>query len=107
MPKGEHDPAIGRNLGGLRDLVGVGAAPRGRTGLFFSPPWQWWAPGGGQPQSGVVGGAGLSVPDLALVLLPLGSCCLLAGYENLTAPLFALARQCKLEVTVPASGSSP
>jgi hypothetical protein len=28
---------------------------------------------------------------------------LLAGYENLAAPLFALARQCKLEVTVPAA----
>jgi hypothetical protein len=29
---------------------------------------------------------------------------LLAGYENLTAPLFALARQCKAEVTAAAPG---
>jgi hypothetical protein len=35
-----------------------------------------------------------ALPDLALVLLPLVSCCLPgpAGYENLTAPLFALSR---------------
>jgi hypothetical protein len=32
---------------------------------------------------------------------------LLAGYENLTAPLFALARQCKAEVTAAAPGGSP
>jgi hypothetical protein len=33
---------------------------------------------------------------------------LLAGYENpLAAPLFALARQCKAEVTVAAPGGSP
>jgi hypothetical protein len=32
---------------------------------------------------------------------------LLAGYENLTAPLFALARQCKAEVTVAVPGGSP
>jgi hypothetical protein len=32
---------------------------------------------------------------------------LLAGYENLTAPLFALSLQCKAEVTVPAPGGSP
>jgi hypothetical protein len=32
---------------------------------------------------------------------------LLAGYEDLAAPLFALSRQCKAEVTVPAPGSSP
>jgi hypothetical protein len=32
---------------------------------------------------------------------------LLAGYENLTAPLFALARQCKAEVAVAAPGGSP
>jgi hypothetical protein len=44
---------VGRNLVRLRDLVG---APRGRIGLFFSPPWPWWAPGGDQPPSGVVGG---------------------------------------------------
>jgi hypothetical protein len=32
---------------------------------------------------------------------------LLAGYENLAAPLFALARQCKAEVTAAAPGGSP
>ena len=32
---------------------------------------------------------------------------LLAGYENLTAPLFALARQCKAEVAAAAPGGSP
>jgi hypothetical protein len=32
---------------------------------------------------------------------------LLAGYDNLTAPLFALARQCKAGVAVAAPGGSP
>jgi hypothetical protein len=44
-----------------------------------------------------------------LLVVGFASCrfLLLAGYENLTAPLFALARQCKAEVTIPAPGSSP
>jgi hypothetical protein len=36
-----------------------------------------------------------------------GFLALLAGYENLTAPLFALALQCKTKVTVSAPRSSP
>jgi hypothetical protein len=32
---------------------------------------------------------------------------LLGGYEDLAAPLFALARQCKAEVTAAAPGGSP
>jgi hypothetical protein len=47
-----------------------------------------------------------TLPDLALVLGPLGWFLLLAGYENLTAPLFALSLQCKAEVTAPAPGGS-
>jgi hypothetical protein len=44
----------GRFLIRLCDLVG---APRSRTGLFFSRPWPWWAPGGTSRQVGWSGEA--------------------------------------------------
>ena len=51
----------GRNLVRLRDLVG--APSQGpKTGLFFSPPWPCWAPGGTSHQVGWSGRAGLCCP---------------------------------------------
>jgi hypothetical protein len=45
-----------------------------------------------------------ALPDLVLVLVPVVFCCL--PVTRIWPLLFALARQCKLEVTVPASGGS-
>ena len=57
--------------------------------------------------AGAVPRALFTLPNL--VLARFGACrfLLLAGYENLAAPLFTLARQCKAEVTAAAPGGSP
>jgi hypothetical protein len=65
----------------------------GATGQLWGPTTYQYA--GGQV------GAARSGPRFAR-----GFLALLAGYENLAAPLFALSQQCKLEVAVTASGGS-
>jgi hypothetical protein len=72
---------------------GQGGAGRKRGGWWAARGFRTWAERPNAARSGP-----RFVPLLFL---------LLSGYENLTAPLFALARQCKVEVIVAAPGGSP